>query len=290
MLSKKNIFALVNGQTDISIELVDRGLHYGDGLFETMRMVNGAIPLWLWHWRRLEHSAARLNLQLPSLDIFENELKTISQQIAQSGFSEASIKLILTRVANARGYAPLSTASNRILIAYPFRREDQAKFDSFKLTWSKLCLSQQPALAGMKTLNRLESVLARGEILNSEFDEVLMCDRDGHVICATSHNLFLVCNNQLITPALDQNGVAGVMRQWLMDQIASPENEIDNLLPRQTTMVRAILATEVLAADEIFLSNALNGVVSVASINQKQFAHGAVSLALKNMVQRKLGW
>ncbi len=118
-------------------------------------------------------------------------------------------------------------------------------------------LAVQPMLAGLKHLNRLEQVLARAEWSDAEVAEGLMCDVDGHLIEGVATNLFLVNNERIVTPDLRRCGVAGVMRQVLLEQLPGIE------LPME---VRDVAVEELDVADECFLTNAVVGVWPVARI------------------------
>jgi len=131
-----------------------------------------------------------------------------------------------------------------------------------RVRWCDLRLAEQPALAGMKHLNRLEQVLARAE-WDDEFDEGLCRDAADRVVCATSANVFAVIDGELATPAVERCGVAGVARAFI--------------LGHERVVVRDMLASELDRASEIFLSNAVRGIVPVTRLDQNRYDIGPVA-------------
>ena len=120
-------------------------------------------------------------------------------------------------------------------------------------------LGTNPALAGLKTLNRLESVLARAEWTNPRIWEGLMCDSDSNIVCGTMSNVFVRRGSTLSTPTLDRCGIAGVMRRWVLEQAAPL---------RMRTAAGRLRWKDLAAADEVFMTNAVVGIVSVAAIHR----------------------
>jgi len=200
----------VDGVPRDSVPVSDRGLAYGDGLFETIAVHNGKPLRWEGHWRRLEAGCVRLRIPLPDPVVVRAEIDALS-----AGRSRAVVKLILTRGPGGEGYAPpLQPEPLRIVLRRPwpaFRRE------ALRLRVCRTRLGNNPVLAGIKHLGRLEQVLARSEWGN-EYDEGIVLDVNGAVIECTASNLFLWSRDGVLrTPALDGCGVAGVMREAVME-------------------------------------------------------------------------
>lgn len=255
----------VDGQPVDVVSAQDRGLAYGDGLFETIRFVTGQAPLWSLHVTRLRRSCARLRLSMPGPAALWHEAQTFA------GNDDCVIKLLLTR-GDGRGYAVDADAtSRRVLSRHPLPvTAAEAYAEGVRLRWCRLRLSAQPLLAGMKHLNRLENVLARSEWRDRRIHEGLLCDGDGQVICATAANLFIVHDGRLLTPKLDRCGVAGVARAWILRRARRFMPVLETALHRD----------RVLAADEIFLSNAVRGIVPVARLGERHFTVGPVTRRL----------
>lgn len=210
---------LVNGENASTVAVSDRGLLYGDGLFETVLVDHGRAVLWPFHLARLELGCERLALPMPEVDLLAQELARVA-----SGRLRCVVRISLTRGEGERGYRPVASTPTRIVAVFPAPRQDPRLLrPGVRVRWCETRLGRQPRLAGLKHLNRLEQVLARAEWDDEDIFEGLMSDSDGAVIGATAANLFIVRRGQLLTPALDQAGVAGTCRAWILR--GSPCNE-----------------------------------------------------------------
>jgi len=255
---------LVNGVANGSIAPDDRGLCYGDGLFETILFVRGRAPLWSRHTARLTESCARLLLPAPDMDLIAREAAH-----ASAPFTRAVVRITLTRGAGPRGYAIQHAGQiTRVVAAAPAPEIPADCYHcGIRVRVCALRLGEQPALAGIKHLNRLEQVLARAEWNDEAIDEGLLCDAHGRVIGATSANLFALIDGRLVTPALQRCGVAGVARAEVLAQRACE--------------VRDLEMEELLRADEVFLSNSVRGIMAVTVLDERRWPVGAVTRELQ---------
>ena len=249
---------LVNGRTDTAIDPLDRGLHYGDGLFETLAVVNGRPRFLDWHFERLTGGARALGFPPPELDALRADIAGVATE------PRCVIKVLLTRGSGERGYRPpRDPQPTRIVAASPWPSgpADAVATAGIRLGWCRTRLARNCALAGHKLLNRLEQVLARAEWDDGAMDEGLMQDDRGHVIAATQANLFARIDGAWFTPRLDECGVAGVMRrafrQWSGERGA-------------TVAERALEVAEVVAATSLVLTNALIGAWPVATLDGRR--------------------
>lgn len=261
----------VDGRPGESLPLKDRGLAYGDGLFETIAVRHGK-PLRLErHLERLREGCARLGVPLDD-ELIRAELLAFS-----AGLGDGVAKLLLTRGDGLRGYAPPQPAApRRILLGSPFTSYPPAHAErGIRLFPCRTRLAEQPLLAGLKHLNRLEQVLARAEWQDGEFAEGLMRDMSGRVIEGVFSNLFLAASGILLTADLSRCGVAGVMRA-----------EILSLAERQgiPVQVRDIQYDELLAADEVFLCNSLYGIWPVRSFEGCNWPVGTLTRKLQALI------
>jgi 4-amino-4-deoxychorismate lyase len=254
----------VGGQRVDAIAADDRGLAYGDGLFETMRVQRGDAPWWDAHWSRLALGAERLRLSLPDQAMCRAEAGEMLE-----GVAAGVLKLIVTRGSGGRGYVPAgSNAPAWILSTHPL--PPAPRVGGLALRWCATRLSVQPTLAGIKHCNRLEQVLARAEwnaaeACDRDADEGLMLDMDDNVVCATAANLFVRSSGRWITPRVDRCGVAGVCRAWVLSALTADESR----LSRQ----------QVEAAEAVFLCNAVRGILPVARLGERAWAlHPQVSV------------
>lgn len=264
---------LINGQLRDSIPALDRGLSYGDGLFETIRFEGSKAPLWTRHMDRLALGCKRLRLPVPDAAMLWQE----AQQV-RAALPRCVLRITLTRGVGERGYVqPAIIEPTRIVAAFPMPLLPASLYvDGMRLHRCRTALADQPLLAGIKHLNRLEQVLARAEWNDPAIGEGLVCDRHGNVISATAANLFAVVDGALVTPALDRCGVAGVARAAMLD--AFPHCQ-----------VRDLPIEEALRAAELFLSSSIRGILPVQSVGDTVYAPGPVVRAMQQR-WRELGF
>ncbi|WP_345777475.1 aminodeoxychorismate lyase [Luteibacter sp. dw_328] len=237
----------------------DRGLMYGDGLFETLRVVDRAVPLWPRHVERLRASATRLGLPAPDTDAMLAGVQHLAH-----GLEDAVARITFTAGVGERGYARPRQAKPTIVISVgPLSLATDVYRDGIALRQCDTRLGDQPLLAGMKHLNRLEQVLARSEWENTCWQEGLMADQEGRVVCATAANLFAVIGGRLVTPPVDRCGVAGVARA---EVLASGDVDIGHVSPQQ-----------VVEADEVFLTSAVRGILPVRAFAGRTWQPGPVT-------------
>lgn len=279
-MSESEYISLVNGVRTATVDVGNRGLHYGDGLFETIAVRHGQPLHWELHLRRLFRGCERLGIPAPTADLLVDEARQVSD-----GHDRAAAKLILTRGGTRRGYrAEDSVAANRLWRAHPW--PDYPPHHERDGVAVRICgtrLARQPRLAGLKHLNRLEQVLARAE-WQQEYEEGLMLDTDGNVVEAVSSNLFAVQQGALITPLLDQCGVEGVTR----DRVLESAHRLG-----WSVRGKSFRLGELLASDEIFLTNSLIGIWPVKRIDVESpqrathaFAVGPYTRRLQEQIHR----
>lgn len=256
---------LVDGEASGVVSAFDRGLSYGDGLFETIRFVRGAAPLWPRHMARLQEGCERLRLPRPDADVLLREAGMVI-----AGGDHAVVRIVLTRGVGERGYAPpQAPAPTRVVAGFdaPVMRGDDYSA-GVRVRWCETRLAPQPLLAGLKHLNRLEQVLARAEWSDPAIGEGLVCDADGLLISGTMTNVFAVLDGVLVTPALDRCGVAGVARAAI-------------LAHRPDAQVRSVRPAELARASEVFLSSGVRGVLPVQALGDTVYVPGPVARALQ---------
>lgn len=249
----------INGLPATQIEASDRGLQYGDGLFETIAVVGGVPQHLERHLQRLENGCQRLSIPVPDHALLHAE---IGQLLEQNSNSPCVLKLMVTRGSGGRGYRPPAEIKpTRILSISPWPDyPDVAQGVQLRLCKTRLGLN--PALAGIKHLNRLEQVMARNEWSDPEVAEGIMMDGEGHLIEGTISNLFLVIDGRLHTPDLSSCGVNGIMRSLVIDQQKKAGKEV---------VIRSIHQSELSQADELFCTNSLIGIWPVRQIDNMQF-------------------
>mgnify|MGYP003578954572 FL=1 len=174
----------------------DRGLAYGDGLFETMRAHEGTVHWWPAHWRRLERGARTLGFELPSQDHVRHEAHALL------GGARGVLKLIVTRGTGSRGYAPTQQPTPHWILSL-HDLPPPPPTEGLHARWCDTRLALQPRLAGIKHCNRLEQVLARAEWRDPQIHEGLVRSAEGDVVSATAANLFVLHGDRWTTPVVD---------------------------------------------------------------------------------------
>ena len=265
----------VDGQPADALSLKDRGLAYGDGLFETIAVHHGQPVLLDRHLARLFEGCERLAISLDH-QAMRAELLSYAQALG-----DGVLKLIVTRGDGLRGYAPDPMAkARRILQGSPRPVYTAANAQQgVRLFACTTRLSEQPLLAGLKHLNRLEQVLARSEWQDTEHAEGLMLDQADRVIEGVYSNLFMVRDGVLITADLKRCGVAGVMRAHLLFQAESLA------IPVKVT---DIPLDQLHQADEVFVCNSVYGVWPVRAYAALSWPVGPLTRKLQTIAHALL--
>ena len=290
--------------TQTTVSLDNRGLAYGDGFFTTMGVIDGQILWFDYHQQRLVSHATALQLQLDS-QLLLAMLKIHAKQLQQG-----MLKLIITRAeqeVRGYGYTPnigggsaceiwLKSSPMAITTARSLPLAD-GQFIPLQPTASAICLSSQiaclpPTLAGLKSLNRLDNVLASGELqaikaktlagtIKPSIAEGLLRDMSGRWIEGTMSNVFYqlveapvakssnrphsqnnsnsnyLTQGQWYTPSMAQSGVAGVMRQVIIDTLSTSNNPV---------IIRSLQDEDLPHLSQLFFCNALRGIMPMSSL------------------------
>jgi 4-amino-4-deoxychorismate lyase len=266
---------LVNGKPGNSISIRDRGLLYGDGVFRTVRAIQGKAQHWQLHYQKLRHDCTALNIPCPDVGLLSAELDRLLTQ-----HPDGVVKVVVTRGGGARGYAPQDGAEPAHfwdISPVPDHPPDWA-IRGIKITLCQLRLSKQPRLAGVKHLNRLENVLAAAEwnvarSRDSEIAEGLLLDGDGNIIEGTRSNIFCVSQGELFTPELSQCGVAGIQRERV---IAWSQQH------NMPLHIRNISLDEALHADELFVVNSIIGLWPVRELGLHRWIGFPVAMQIQH--------
>ncbi|MGH8219634.1 MAG: aminodeoxychorismate lyase [Steroidobacteraceae bacterium] len=254
--------------------LTDRGLHYGDGLFETIACRDG-VPRFLGdHLKRLALGCERLAIELGSRGALVDDVLRLA-----AGRPRSLVKVIVTRgPATARGYTPRGDErASRIVLRYGWPDEDpRFAREGVAVRLAALTLAENPRLAGLKHLNRLEQVLARAELRGSGLDEALLLSRSGCLVSGTMTNVFVVSGSTVATPRLDRCGVAGVMRRVVMREAAATGIAVQEA---------RITRQDVEAADEVFLTNVRIGIWPVRAVGARELGPGPKTRQLQHLIE-----
>ncbi len=270
--------SLINGQQAERISIRDRGFQYGDGCFETVRVLSNKPILWPAHLKRLKHACKTLQLSV-NFELLQSE---ITQLLQDNKTADVILKITVTRGEGGRGYTPPEHANcTRIIQLIDYIAADTRT--GARVVVCQHRLSSNSLLAGIKHLNRLDQVVASAQI-PADFDEGLCLDEQGSVIEGCRSNLLLAIDNQLVTPDLGKSGVEGVMLNYLIDKF----QVLDTRVLRKTISLR-----ELKTASEIFLCNSVFGIWPVAEIenedwrmNREKRHFSAAALEIQNKLFR----
>ena len=231
------------------LNAANRSFRYGDGLFETMRVVNGKVPLFNHHFDRLLRGMKALKIQTPTyfnVHYLKNEVqKTLDKM------PSARVRLSVWRESGG-AYTPTHFNPDFLIERYSLP-DKTFTINDLGLTigvYANFRLHQTPVSA-FKTANALPYILAGIFARENSFDDVLLLNTEGAVAEAIASNIFILKDKKVITPPLSVGCVGGVMRLYLMGLMQQKGIELEE---------KNITIYDVESADEIFLSNALQGI------------------------------
>jgi len=273
---------MINGVAADYLNINDRAIHYGDGIFETILCSNNSLYFWQQHYLRMKTSAEKLKLKCPAEKVLLDDIEQLLERDQFSQRKVFSVKIILTRGTGERGYRyardrfNVACAGTRLVLLSEIASEYSSLISGELLT-GDLCLCEQQVsinegLAGLKHLNRLENVLARNE-WHDEYIDGLMSNANKYVIEGSMSNLFAVKNKKLFTPDLAQSGVSGIMRDVIMKRA-----EINSI----PCSVVDLTVDEIFQMDELFISNSLIGMKAVNKLGDTRYTDSTVSTMIFN--------
>ncbi len=251
---------LINGIPQETLPANDRAIQFGDGCFTTARIVAGQICLLDAHLQRLQMACEKLLIPFVAWAELQREMVELAR-----GNERGVLKVIISRGSGGRGYSAANCLHPvRILSVsgYP-AHYDGWRRDGITLELSPVRLGRNPHLAGVKHLNRLEQVLIRTHLEQTEADEALVLDSEGFVTECCAANLFWRNGKDVFTPRLDQAGVNGLMRQFCLQQLAHSGYRVVEVHARE-----AVLAE----ADEMVVCNALMPILPVRQYGSQRFS------------------
>jgi 4-amino-4-deoxychorismate lyase len=270
------LYCAIDGKQIHSISCLDRGLAYGDGVFTTAKIVAGKIELFAAHIQRLKSSCARLAINYQNFADLEQQVTEVAQQ-----FSLAVLKIIITAGVGGRGYSRQGTSAPLCIISvfdYP-RHYIRWQKQGITLGDATFQLGINPALSGIKHLNRLEQVLIRQELDQREEDDLLVTDINHQLIETSCANLFWLDDNGWHTPALSNAGIAGIMRNYLLKQIPQVTINTINLSQFNANIAKI---------NALFMCNSVMGIVPITTYNKYSFSIDTVKQLCQQLNLREL--
>ncbi len=269
--------SLVNGKASGQISILDRGLLYGDGVFETIAVRERRIFLWHEHMQRLHSACEVLRFKFPGVTLLQNEVAKLLGTVKQN----VTLRITLTRGVGKRGYRPVQNAEpNRIISVHEWLHSPQNySKNGIHLRCCDMRLANS-VLAGLKHLNRLEQVLAQAEWQAEDgIQEGLMLDHNNHVIEGTMTNVFMVKDEVLMTPDLSYAGVDGIMRRCIMNVARSHAIK---------TQVSKLSLDDIRHADEVFVTNSVIGIWPVQQFEEFTWpVPGEMTTRIMQLIENK---
>lgn len=259
---------LINGAKQPGIHPGDRGLAYGDGLFETIAAPRGLARHFERHWARLCGGCQRLGIPIPDRSDIEADMARLAP-----GMLDHVVKIIVTRGGGGRGYRPPETVTpTRIVGVFPWPSHPAEHYRrGIRAIICSTRLGENPALAGIKHLCRLENVIAQREVCAADAHEGLMRSSRGHVISGTMSNLFAACGGTLLTPRVDRCGIAGVMRSLVIEAAGNLGIDVRE---------RLLSTSDLQHANELFVCNSVLGIWPIAVLGDIEFGVGTITQSL----------
>ncbi|MCI4410274.1 MAG: aminodeoxychorismate lyase [Thiotrichales bacterium] len=243
-----------------------RSCLYGDGLFETLVFRNGRLQFWSYHWQRLQTGLHRL--QFPF--VTEDEVMAAIEPAIQAGEDAAIIRLSITRTGQ-RGYRIAPSAETVIEVLRTPLTGWGWHSTALKVYCCKTRWAQQPLLAGIKHLNRLEQILARSEWTDADIAEGIVCDTQGNIISGTMSGLLVRVGQTVFVPDISQTGIDSIARQWVISQLPALGF---------TPIVQSIRMADVLMADEVLLMNVVQGIACAKMVGDVVVAESTLTQIL----------
>ncbi|EMV1092883.1 aminodeoxychorismate lyase [Salmonella enterica] len=251
---------LIDGKSTDTLAVNNRGTQFGDGCFTTARVVNGRIDLLSMHLHRLQFACDRLGIRFQDWELLADEMQHLA-----AGKSQAVLKVMITRGVGGRGYSAMGCETPaRVVSVSPYPAHySHWREKGITLALSPIRLGRNPALAGLKHLNRLEQVLIRSHLEQTDADEALVLDSEGWVTECCAANVFWRTGDIVSTPRLDQAGVNGIMRQFCLRKLAQSPFHVLEVQAREEAVRQA---------DEVIICNALMPIIPIRAFDGTSYS------------------
>lgn len=264
-LGRGNDGALVPPEV-AALSVFDRGFTVGDGVFETMKAVDGRLFLWPWHLERLRVSANRMQLLLPADAVLTDVVRAVAAE-ALGSMDHARIRLTITSGVGPMGSSRSAAEPTVVCAAAPIPlRQGGAKLHI--ASWPR---NERSPLVGVKSTSYAEHVLALAEAQAVGADEAIFCNTRDELSEGTGSNVFIVRHGAVVTPPLAAGLLPGVTRRFVLGLA-------DAALPiAELPVERAALAD----ADEVFITSSLQDIRGVSAVNDRSLPLGPVTAELQ---------
>jgi len=256
------------------VSVLDRGLLYGDGLFETMRAHAGRIFRLEQHINRLRQGADILGIHIPHTD---EDLRTaVTEALVGNALSDASVRLAVTRGAGL-GPVPGESELTVFIVAREFAPYDEELYQrGMTAITATETRNERSSLSQVKSANYLQSILARMEAARNGAHEAILLNTRGYVAEASTSNIFAVKNNTLTTPSLDSGVLPGITRAVVIDLAKQADLDV---------IERTMPPDDLLAADELFLTNSLMQIMPLTELDGQPIGSGRPGQVTRRMAE-----
>ncbi len=267
------------GENEPIVPAQNRGLRYGDGIFETMKLKNGKLILSDEHFARLWKGMQLLQFDIPKLFSPEKFEEEILQLATKNKLTAARIRLTIIR-SDGGIYDAKNNTPNYIIEALSLP-EDNGPLNSNGL---QLCIFNDAkksidAFSNLKTNNYLPYFMGAMFAKKQQCNDALILNSEGNICDSTIANVFYVKDETIYTPALTQGCVAGVMRKFLIDKIRTLDFAVHET---------AVTKNDILNADEVFLSNSIFNIRWVAGLENKRFTNTIIFKIVEELKKKEV--
>jgi len=246
-------------ESEAKISVLDHGLLYGDGIFEGIRAYKGVVFRLREHIERLYDSAKFLKLEIPLSK--EELIEAILETIRKNGLTDCYIRVVVTRGVGDLGLDPRKCGKPSIIIIAkpmgPLLGKKTVSLIISSVRRDGVDATNHQA----KSLNYLNSILAKLEAISAGADDAIMLDNRGFVSEATGENVFIVKNGKIMTPPPTSGVLLGITRNCIIELARKLGYEV---------MERELTPFELITADEVFLTGTAAEIVPVESVNGRK--------------------
>jgi len=263
---------------DGQVSIVDRGFLYGDGLFETLRLVEGRPFKWASHWQRFQQGCQALKLPLdPDPDAWLGRIQSL---VETNQSPECMVRIQISRGLGPRGYGmPSEVQATQVITMHTAPTLSPSTPLSWTLTVASLKCPGSWALHGCKHSNRLFQILVKQEALTQGVDDAIVLNDQDHLTETSSANVFLIHEGCVKTPSLSSGILPGTTRRLLLDLC----KELG--IPQLETECPAEMLAE---AESVFVSLSSYGLVHASQVQDRHFSLHPMESTLYQAFLRRL--
>ncbi|MCD6341403.1 MAG: branched-chain-amino-acid transaminase [Thaumarchaeota archaeon] len=282
METEKEVLVYINGEyvpkSRASISVYDHGFLYGDGVFEGIRAYNGVVFKLKEHIDRLYDSAKAIMLEIPLSK--EEMINAVLETLRKNGLRDAYIRLLVTRGVGDLGLDPRKCRKpNVIIIAEPMLPlyGKESKMKGISVIISSVRRDRVDATTHqIKSMNYLNSILAKLEAIAAGADDAVMLDERGFVSETTATNIFIVKNKKIITPPTTTGALPGITRNFVIELARKLGYDVEE---------KDITPFELLTADEVFVTGTGAEIVPVTKIAGRVIGDGKAGEVTMRLIE-----